>query len=163
MVYLLDANVFMEAKNRHYGFDTVPGFWDWLDREHARGVVFSIQAVRKELLKKGDELADWAEGCADGFFLHPNRTTHEAVATVNHWVDAQPRFVEEARRRFRKGADPLLVAQALTSSSVVVTHEVSEPGSKVKAKLPDVCTGMKVEYMNPFQMLRAEKAVFVLS
>ena len=26
--YLLDANVFIEAKNRYYGFDFCPAFWD---------------------------------------------------------------------------------------------------------------------------------------
>ena len=28
--YLLDANVFIQAKNLHYGFDFCPAFWDWL-------------------------------------------------------------------------------------------------------------------------------------
>ncbi len=30
MSYLLDANVFMSANNRHYGLDFCPAFWDWL-------------------------------------------------------------------------------------------------------------------------------------
>nr|WP_269633613.1 DUF4411 family protein [Pelomonas sp. BJYL3] len=30
MAYLLDANVFIQAKNLQYGFDFCPGFWDWL-------------------------------------------------------------------------------------------------------------------------------------
>lgn len=30
MQYLLDANVFIEAKNRYYGFDFCPAFWNWL-------------------------------------------------------------------------------------------------------------------------------------
>lgn len=30
MAYLLDANVFIQAKNLHYGFDFCPAFWDWL-------------------------------------------------------------------------------------------------------------------------------------
>ena len=34
MMYLLDSNVFIEAKNRHYPFDVVPAFWDWLVRAH---------------------------------------------------------------------------------------------------------------------------------
>lgn len=25
-MYLLDANIFIQAKNRHYAFDVVPGF-----------------------------------------------------------------------------------------------------------------------------------------
>ena len=30
MAYLLDANVFISAKNLHYGFDFCPAFWDWI-------------------------------------------------------------------------------------------------------------------------------------
>jgi hypothetical protein len=30
MAYLLDANVFIAAKNLHYGLDFCPAFWDWL-------------------------------------------------------------------------------------------------------------------------------------
>ncbi len=33
-MYLLDANVFIDAKNRYYGFDIVPAFWDWLQQAH---------------------------------------------------------------------------------------------------------------------------------
>ena len=49
MGYLLDSNVFIQAKNLHYGFDFCPAFWDWLDDSHARGTVFSIDKVRDEL------------------------------------------------------------------------------------------------------------------
>ncbi len=31
MRYLLDANVFIEAKNLYYAFDICPGFWTWMD------------------------------------------------------------------------------------------------------------------------------------
>lgn len=30
MPYLLDANVFIQAKRLHYGMDFCPAFWDWL-------------------------------------------------------------------------------------------------------------------------------------
>ena len=30
MAYLLDADVFIRAKNLHYGLDFCPAFWDWL-------------------------------------------------------------------------------------------------------------------------------------
>jgi uncharacterized protein DUF4411 len=32
MAYLLDTDVFIQAKNLHYAFDVCPGFWSWLDR-----------------------------------------------------------------------------------------------------------------------------------
>jgi hypothetical protein len=50
MAYLLDANVFIEAKNGYYGFDFAPAFWDWLDHEHSNGNLFSIEKVRDELV-----------------------------------------------------------------------------------------------------------------
>ena len=43
MAYLLDANVFMQAKNLHYGFDFCPAFWDWLIEANAAGKVLSIE------------------------------------------------------------------------------------------------------------------------
>jgi len=33
-MFLVDANVLIEAKNRYYAFDIAPGFWAWLDQAH---------------------------------------------------------------------------------------------------------------------------------
>ena len=33
MSYLLDSDVFIQAKNLHYGFDFCPAFWDWIDEQ----------------------------------------------------------------------------------------------------------------------------------
>ena len=43
MGYLLDANVFIQANNLHYGLDFCPAFWDWLIAENEAGNVFSIE------------------------------------------------------------------------------------------------------------------------
>ena len=42
MAYLLDTDVFIQAKNLHYGFDFCPAFWEWIEAEHATGTLFSI-------------------------------------------------------------------------------------------------------------------------
>lgn len=57
MAYLLDSNVFIQAKNFHYGFDFCPGFWDWIDHSHADGTVLSIEKVYDELASGDDELS----------------------------------------------------------------------------------------------------------
>lgn len=49
MTYLVDADVLIQAKNRHYSFDVCPGFWDWLDSAHTYQRVFSVARVRDEL------------------------------------------------------------------------------------------------------------------
>jgi hypothetical protein len=49
VTYLLDANVFIQAKNLHYGLDFCPAFWDWLIDNGAGGRVFSIDKVADEI------------------------------------------------------------------------------------------------------------------
>ena len=58
MSYLLDANVFIQAKNLHYGLDFCPAFWDWLIARNAAKQVFSIEKVGDEIQAIADELAD---------------------------------------------------------------------------------------------------------
>ena len=69
--YLLDSNVFIQARNLHYGFDFCPAFWDWLVEQNDAGKVASIDKVADELRAGDDELAKWAEDRGDGFFLPP--------------------------------------------------------------------------------------------
>ena len=42
MIYLLDANTFIEAKNRHYRMQNFPGFWQWLLAPKENNIVQSI-------------------------------------------------------------------------------------------------------------------------
>ncbi len=60
MGYLLDANVFIQAKNLHYGLDFCPAFWEWLIARNADSTVFSIEKVGDEVIAGSDDLADWA-------------------------------------------------------------------------------------------------------
>ena len=57
MAYLLDSNIFIQAKNLHYGFDFCPAFWDWLVQGKEQGSVLSIERVGTELISGDDELA----------------------------------------------------------------------------------------------------------
>ena len=46
MKYLLDSNVFIQAKNLHYGLDFCPAFWDWLIEQNNEKKVFSIESFQ---------------------------------------------------------------------------------------------------------------------
>lgn len=50
-MYLLDANVFIEAHQRYYGMDFVPGFWDWLWDAFTVGRLASVEKISGELSK----------------------------------------------------------------------------------------------------------------
>lgn len=56
--YILDTNVFREAHKRYYAFDICPDFWTFLIEAHEKGILYSIDKVRKELLALSDENED---------------------------------------------------------------------------------------------------------
>jgi len=58
-------------------------------------------------------------------------------------------------------ADYYLVAHALAHEHVIVTHEVASSSTK-RIKIPNACIGVRLRHMTPFEMLRREKARFVL-
>lgn len=70
-VYVLDANVFIEAARRYYAFDLRTRFWDILSEHGENGAIESIDRVKHELDKEADELPQWA----DGSFGHAFRST----------------------------------------------------------------------------------------
>ena len=160
MSYLLDANVFMSAKNLHYGLDFCPAFWEWIDQEHANGKVFSIEKVRDELIGGDDELAEWARQRGDDFFLPPDNAVLLSLAAVSTWVGSG-NYEPGAVSQFLQVADFYLVAQAHAYRFDVVTHEVAANSVK-KIKIPNVCIGLSVKFLSPYEMLRTEKARFVL-
>lgn len=160
MSYLLDANVFIQAKNLHYGLDFCPAFWDWLVENNASGRVFSIEKVKNGIDAVADELTDWASTRGAGFFLPPDAAVIPALATVSGWASGQG-YDPAAVSTFLQVADYYLVAYALAHGHTVVTHEA--PAATVKRiKIPNACIGLGVTCMTPFEMLRRERARFVL-
>lgn len=160
MAYLLDANVFIEAKNRHYGLDFCPAFWDWLAAKNLEQIVFSIEKVEDELAAGADELTDWAAERGERFFLKPDPGILPQLGKVSVWANDQD-YEPGAINTFLQAADYYLCAHALAQEHVVVTHEVPSPSTK-RIKIPNVCIGLRVTFMTPFQMLRRERARFVL-
>ena len=160
MAYLLDANTFIQAKNLQYGLDFCPAFWDWLTHGNAAGTVFSIQQVGDELLAGTDELSDWAAERGDGFFLQPDALVLPALPLVSAWAAGQD-YEPVAVNTFLQVADYWLVSFALAHGHTVVTHEIPS-NSQRKIKIPNACIGLNVRFMTPYQMLRLERARFVL-
>jgi hypothetical protein len=160
MTYLLDANVVIQAKNLHYGLDFCPAFWDWLIVHNTAGQVFSIEKVGDELEAGADELTTWAAGLGTGFFIRPDAAMLPALGTVSTWVTGQ-NYEPAAVNTFLQIADYYLVAHALAHGHTVVTHEIASHSTK-KIKIPDACIGLGIKCMTPFEMLRLERARFVL-
>jgi hypothetical protein len=158
--YLLDANVLIQAKNLHYGLDFCPAFWDWLVQSNQAGRVFSIDKVANEIGAGNDELAEWARNDGSGLFLPTDASIAESLPEVSKWAMSQ-QYEATAISTFFLSADYYLIAHALANRRILVTHEVPANSPK-RIKIPNACLGLKIEFMMPYEMLRKERARFVL-
>jgi len=161
MTYILDANVFIQAKNLHYGFDFCPAFWDWLVQQSRAGKVASIDKVADELYSGDDELVDWSREQGDNFFLKADDAVLHALRTVSDCTKDGNKYTPAAVSAFLQVADFWLVAHALAHNYTVVTHEVPADTTH-KIKIPDICISLCITCINPYDMLRREQARFVL-
>lgn len=79
---------------------------------------------------------------------------------MSAWVTGQG-YEPAAVNTFLQVADYYLVAHALSHQHTVVTHEKPSTSTK-KIKIPEPCIGLRIKCMTPFEMLRRERARFVL-
>jgi len=160
MNYLLDANVFIQAKNLHYGLDFCPAFWQWLIEQNQIGKLHSIDKVADEVNAGDDELSGWVKNQNQGMFLQTGSNVAGYLGQVSNWVSAQD-YEVSAINSFFQVADYYLIAHALAGNYHIVSHEVPS-NSPRKIKIPNVCMGLNIPFVSPFEMLRREKARFVL-
>jgi len=126
--FLLDANAFIEPRDRYYAYDICPGYWTALVQRHNAGRVFSIDRVRVELVPKNqddwDDIAQWIDrDVPDAFF---KKTEDQAVIDgfqeMVNWVYGESQFTDAAKADFASVADGWLVAYAAQEGLIVVTH-----------------------------------------
>jgi hypothetical protein len=163
MNHLLDANTLIEAKNRYYGMAICPGFWQWLLLKNKALALSSIAPVMDELAKGNDELAGWAKENSGFFHITTDDATQQAFAQVAGLVAEQaPRMKTGALEEFLAGADPWLIAKAMTTGATLVTHEVLNREAKRKFIIPNICEQLNVPFLNTFELLHRLEARFVL-
>jgi Domain of unknown function (DUF4411) len=158
MLYLLDANVIITAKDSYYAMDQVPQFWEWLVHHGKRGNL----KIPRELLGEVNEGSDKLHP----FYAWRKDKLHIDSLQLNEEVDTKilQRVLDDGYGRDLTdadlgtiGRDPFLIAYALAKKDrVVVTTEVSKPSQKRQnRKIPDVCEQLGVTCLNTFQMTRA--------
>ncbi|MGP4994835.1 DUF4411 family protein [Glutamicibacter ardleyensis] len=159
-MYLLDSNIFITAKNLHYGFDFVPAFWDWLEQGHSAGILCSTEKVRKELTIGADELGNWAQS-RSRLFLSPDASMVPSMQVLASWAHSGA-FTPAAISEFLNVADFELIAYAHAHGHTIVTHERPNPLSKKRILIPDACDALGVPWIGPYEMLRASGVRFIL-
>lgn len=157
MLYILDANVLIDASRDYYPIQRVPEFWDWLLELSRLGFIKVPEETYEEIvsptLTRPDALADWLKENKDTMVLHEQVLPVLVAYAVDRGY-AQDLTDEEIEKI---GRDPFLIAYALADvqNRCVVTTEQSRP-SRIRANrhLPDVCNSLQVQCINTFDLIR---------
>ena len=75
--FVLDANAFIQAKRRFYGLDFCPGYWGTLIWHYQQGRICSIDKIRDEIMRGGDDQAKQVTGRGDAGGKDEDATTCE--------------------------------------------------------------------------------------
>jgi len=155
MIYLFDANILIEAKNRYYGLDFAPGFWEFIERESAKVTLKSNDMVLAELRDYKDELSDWVRS-RDGIFdiSSDAREIQANFKKIADFVSTHTDYSDAEKAHFLSKADPWLIAAAIYLEGVVVTHEKRVGGNSTKVKIPNVAHQFDVATIDTFEMMR---------
>jgi len=163
MKYLFDSNTLIEAKNRYYSMTVCPAYWLWLIQKNQSHDVASITPVSIELREGKDELSEWVAANPDIFVdVDDEETQTNFWGVANLVIGQAPKMKAGAVEEFLSGADPWLIAKAMTSGATVVTHEAYHPDAKRKFLIPNICKHFGINWINTFEMLDTLEARFVL-
>ncbi len=156
MLYLLDANVLIDANRDYYPLERVPEFWEWLENAAGNGHVKIPLEVYEEIKEGDDELAIWAKQERIKTALRFQEEVE--VSLVSRAID-QGYATDLTDDEVEKiGRDPFLIAYALKDAGnrCVVTTEVSKSSrSRANRHLPDVCRDLGIACYHTFEFLRA--------
>lgn len=159
-MYLLDANVFMEAHRRYYSHDICPGFWDCLAHHHKFARLLSLDRVRAEIAD-GDALSEWVKKAPGSLFAPSGELpVVDVYRSMMAWVQSNEQFLPGAKAEFARVADGWLAAYAKVHGLILITHETYDALRRSKVQLPNVCRHFGVPYQDTFTMLRGLEARF---
>ena len=152
MLYLLDANVLIDASRDYYPVRRVPEFWAWLVYMGEQGRVKVPQEVYDKVTVSNDDLANWLKANRGAMLL----TEDVDAGIVNYVIERGYADDLTEYETAQLNEDPFLIAYALadTGQRCVVTTEHSRPNrQRANRHIPDVCNDMNVCCRNTFQLI----------
>lgn len=163
--YLVDTNIFIQAKNFHYQFGFCPQFWAWLEDANRSGVISSISKVYKELRagKVDCPAKIWADRLPKPFFRDDDKNpgVMGCYKDVMAWA-----WDEQGKNKFTLGAaqdfsqpyraDAFIVAAAINYDCEIVTQEsLKQPtGCMSSIQIPNAAHAFGVKTITVFDLLR---------
>ncbi|WP_446830560.1 DUF4411 family protein [Candidatus Foliamicus sp.] len=155
MIYLLDANVLIDANRDYYSIDRVPEYWEWLVHQGEAECVKIPIEIYEEIKAGEDQLALWArdQGTEKALLLN-EAADPELVSRITEQGYAPDLTDDEI---VKLGRDPFLMSYALLDpvDRTIVTTEVSKPSQqRANRRIPDVCKTFGIRCRNTFELVQ---------
>ena len=156
LLYLLDANILIDANRDYYGIEQVREYWDWLLDQGRAGRVKIPREIYDEITPGDDKFSKWIQDeetkQALLFKEEADVALVRRVTKEGYAPDLNDSEVEVISK------DAFLIAYALAArqSRTIVTAEISKPKAKRQhRKVPDVCDQFNIFHCDAFQFGRA--------
>lgn len=139
-MFVLDTSAYINGQRDHYPLATFPSVWTTVGEGMADGRIVTPREVYREIKKKDDDVAEWADDRKD-VFVDPSEEVQRAVGAI---YASYPGIAR------RDAADPFVIAEAQIRGLTVVTYEGrSFSGIPISAtrwmkSMPGVCKRINV-------------------
>lgn len=141
-IYVIDACALIDAaKEYNMAKKTFSPIWDAFDDLIESGRLITSIEILDEL--KDDDLISWSKMHKD-FFVPLSKEIQEQVSNI---LKKYPSFIK-MKSTSNSNGDPFLVATAIVNKGCVVTNERSGDEKSGDYKIPNVCKGLDITYMD---------------
>jgi len=155
LIYLLDANVLIDANRDYYSIGSVDEFWEWLVHHGEQGSIKIPEEIYEEIKAGNDDLAAWAKESDTETALKLGEEVNvdlvRKVSDEGYAPDLSDIDLEKIER------DPFLIAYALVNPAerIIVTTENSKP-SRLRANrhIPDVAKQFGIQSINTYELTK---------
>jgi hypothetical protein len=137
---VFDTGAFVNGRRDHYPAATFPSVWEFIAAAMEDGRIVTPREVLNELKAKDDETCKWVKERSAGCFVEPSAAVQREAGVILAMLPNPGQ---------RDGADPFVVAEAMTRGFTVVTYEGRSfsgvPTKNWARKMPGICQHVGVQ------------------
>lgn len=150
MTYSIDTSALIDAWVRYYPPGNFPALWRQVEALIRKEELKASKEVLEELQRQDDDLYEWARS-HPGLFVEISDPVQDAVTELmdNYYNPDKP-------GKGINGADPFVIAVAMTENPVWTVVSGEKPGSTENPKIPYVCAQRGVPHLTFLGLIQAQ-------
>ena len=156
IIYSLDTSALIAAFHERYPIDNFRSLWRKIEELIKNGRLKMSQIVFDEAMRDTD-IKLWCDQnqLKPDFQVPIDELVQEKVSEV---LSEFPRLVDN--RTGKSGADPWVIALALTIENCIVVTEENPTDSKNRPKIPDTCAHFNLQCIKVVDLIKRENWIF---